>query len=181
MPEATIIIRDVIAEDQDAFLRVLVDAYAQYAEVLPPPRWEQYKQSLEASFHEGAPVARIAAFADGELVGSLQLFASSIEAYGNPELDIRNPIIRYLAVSPKTRGLGIATLLIREAIRRSQSLGADRINLHTSDMMASAVRLYERLGFERAYETDVYNGETLVKGFRLTLNETALAAINSAR
>ncbi|MNE97889.1 hypothetical protein D3C80_1963150 [compost metagenome] len=36
-------------------------------------------------------------------------------------------------------------------------------------MMASAIKLYEHLGFKRAYETDIMNGETLVKGYRLDL------------
>ncbi|MNN88411.1 hypothetical protein D3C81_2060930 [compost metagenome] len=36
-------------------------------------------------------------------------------------------------------------------------------------MMASAIKLYERLGFKRAYETDIMNGETLVKGYQLDL------------
>ncbi|MNI78867.1 hypothetical protein D3C73_1352820 [compost metagenome] len=35
--------------------------------------------------------------------------------------------------------------------------------------MASAIRLYQRLGFKRAYETDLMNGDTLVQGFRLDL------------
>lgn len=59
--------------------------------------------------------------------------------------------------------------MIREAAGRSIALGAASLNLHTSDMMASAIRLYERLGFKRAYETDLKNGDTLVKGYRLEL------------
>lgn len=59
--------------------------------------------------------------------------------------------------------------MIQEAARRSIQLGATTLNLHTSDMMASAVKLYERLGFERAYDTDIYNGESLVKGYRIEL------------
>jgi hypothetical protein len=40
-------------------------------------------------------------------------------------------------------------------------------------MMASAIRLYEKLGFKRAYETDLRNGDTLVKGYRLDLLESS--------
>ncbi|MGO4108269.1 GNAT family N-acetyltransferase [Paenibacillus sp. YAF4_2] len=169
-----IVIRDASEDDHVSFIESLVSAYRQYAEVLPGPVWEQYESGLRASFYEGKPIARIVAVSKGDIIGSLQLFASSEEAYGQPELGIHNPIIRYLAVSPKARGKGIATLLIREAIKRTHTIGAGRLNLHTSDMMASAVQLYERLGFERAYETDLYSGEVLVKGFRLELNEAAL-------
>ncbi|MNC78395.1 hypothetical protein D3C75_1305960 [compost metagenome] len=41
-------------------------------------------------------------------------------------------------------------------------------------MMASAVKLYERLGFQRAYETDIMNGDTLVKGYCLDLEAFSL-------
>ncbi|GMK42678.1 hypothetical protein PCCS19_57380 [Paenibacillus sp. CCS19] len=172
--QAKITIRDAREEDYESFVQLLVEAYGQYADVLPDERWEQYKEALQGSFREGSPIARIVAEQDDKLIGSVQLFASSEEAYGRSDLLIANPVIRYLAVSPQTRGQGIATLLIRESIRRSRELGAERLNLHTSDMMSAAVRLYEHLGFERAYETDIYNGETLVKGFRIELNEAAL-------
>lgn len=173
MSAADIVIRDATEEDRKSFIQVLLDAYKQYADELPGPQWEQYKEALGASFDEGKPIARIVATLEGRIVGSVQLFASSAEAYGRPELGIHNPIIRYLAVSPEARGRGIAALLIKEAVRRSRALGAKQLNLHTSDMMDSAVRLYERLGFERAYETDLYNGDTLVKGFRIGLYEAA--------
>lgn len=106
---------------------------------------------------------------DNRIVGSVLLFLSSEKAYGRPELGIHSPIIRLLAVSPGARGRGIAGLLIRGAARRSKELGAATLNLHTSDMMASAIRLYDRLGFQRAYDTDIMNGNTLVKGYCLDL------------
>jgi GNAT superfamily N-acetyltransferase len=75
---------------------------------------------------------------------------------------------------PKARGFGIATELIKESARRSLHLGASTLYLHTTDMMDSAIRLYERLGFERAYDKDMRNGDTLVKSYRLTLKEIAI-------
>ncbi|MBD3921587.1 GNAT family N-acetyltransferase [Paenibacillus sp. PR3] len=172
--QGDIIIRDAREEDHEPFVQLLLDAYGQYADELPSERWEPYKEAIRASFHEGQPIARIIAEKDNAIIGSVQLFASSEEAYGRSDLHIPNPVIRYLAVSPHARGQGIATLLIRESIRRSRELGARRLNLHSSDMMSAAVRLYEHLGFERAYETDIYNGESLVKGFRIELDEAAL-------
>ncbi|WP_412679038.1 hypothetical protein [Brevibacillus parabrevis] len=41
----------------------------------------------------------------------------------------------------------------------------------TTDMMAAAVKLYERLGFARAVEKDFFNGETHVKSYWLRLDE----------
>ncbi|MWV44531.1 GNAT family N-acetyltransferase [Paenibacillus sp. HJL G12] len=167
-------IRDAEEFEQEAIAHVMLEAYQQYAFDLPEPRWEEYRDSIRNSVYGTGPHARIVAELEGEIVGSVQLFLSSEAAYGNPAMGINSPIIRLLAVSPAARGRGIATLLIKEAASRSVQLGATTLNLHTSDMMASAVQLYERLGFQRAYETDTRNGDTLVKGYWLDLSSTSL-------
>jgi GNAT superfamily N-acetyltransferase len=162
-------IREATEQDREIIAEVMLEAYSQYAAVLPEPSWEDYRSSIRESVYRSGPVARIVAEIDQQIIGSVQLFLSSEAAYGKPELGIESPIIRLLAVSPNARGKGIATLLIQEAIRRSLELGASTLNLHTSDMMASAINLYHRLGFERAYETDILNGQHLIKGYRLDL------------
>ncbi|ETT62809.1 GNAT family N-acetyltransferase [Paenibacillus sp. FSL H8-0457] len=164
-----VIVRDAHEWEREAVAAVMLESYQQYAFDLSAERWEEYRNSIRSSAYSHAPHARIVAEFGGEIVGSVQLFLSSEAAYGKPEMGIHSPIIRLLAVSPGSRGRGIATLLIQEAARRSIQLGATTLNLHTSDMMASAVKLYERLGFERAYDTDIINNETLVKGYRIEL------------
>lgn len=164
-----VIVRDAHDWECEAVAAVMLESYQQYAFDLSTERWDEYRDSIRNSAYSHAPHARIVAELAGEIVGSVQLFLSSEDAYGKPEMGIRSPIIRLLAVSPGFRGRGIATLLIQEAARRSIQLGATTLNLHTSDMMASAVKLYERLGFERAYDTDTFNGEHLVKGYRIEL------------
>jgi GNAT superfamily N-acetyltransferase len=170
-------IREVTPEDREEVLNVLLEAYLQYETIIPESKWELYRQSILDSFDNDGPVARIVAESDGTIVGSVQLFLSSDVAYGVPGMGIESPIIRYLAVSPKQRGKGIATALIRESARRAVDLGASWLHLHTSDMMESAVKLYERLGFERAFDTDIMNGETLVKGYRLDLKAASVPLI----
>ncbi|NOV02884.1 GNAT family N-acetyltransferase [Paenibacillus planticolens] len=172
--ERDIQIREASDGDRDAIRKVLEEAYGQYKDVLPPEGWEQYKENIVASVDGGTPAARIVALIDGEVVGSSLLFLSSEAAYGLPELAIQSPIIRLLAVSPKARGRGVATALIQESARRAIELGAATLHLHTSDMMESAVKLYERLGFERAYEKDIQKGEVLVKSYRLHLQTAAI-------
>ena len=39
---------------------------------------------------------------------------------------------------------------MKECIRRARRLGAACLNLHTTDMMQVAMRMYERMGFVRA-------------------------------
>ncbi|WNS40874.1 GNAT family N-acetyltransferase [Paenibacillus sp. MMS20-IR301] len=169
---AELIIRDATDADREAIASVLLEAYSEYSAVLPEAYWTEYRDSILDSVHGDTPAARIVAELDEVIVGSVLLFTSSAAAYGRPEMGIVTPIIRLLAVSPGARGRGAALLLIREAAARSLALGASSLNLHTSDMMASAIRLYERLGFQRAYETDIHNGSTLVKGYRLELSVT---------
>jgi GNAT superfamily N-acetyltransferase len=169
-----IIIRDAEEFEQDAIAHVMLEAYQQYGSVLPEQHWLEYRDSIRNSAYSNAPHARIVALLGSEIVGSVQMYLSSEAAYSNPEMSIHSPIIRLLAVSPTCRGRGVATLLIQEAARRSILLGYSTLNLHTSDMMANAIQLYERLGFQRAYETDMRNGETLVKGYQLDLRSTSL-------
>lgn len=169
-----ILIRNAADSDREAIAGVLLEAYGQYAAELPEPFWAEYRRSILESVHGTAPYARIVAEIDNRIVGSVLLFLSSEEAYGRPDLGIHSPIIRLLAVSPNARGRGVGALLIREAARRSIGLRAATLNLHTSDMMASAIKLYERLGFQRSYETDIMNGDTLVKGYCLDLTAFSL-------
>ncbi|MVP02437.1 GNAT family N-acetyltransferase [Paenibacillus lutrae] len=162
-------VREAADSDRDAVLAVMLDAYGEYAGQMAADRWQQYREAIVQSVQGPGPVARIVAELAGQIVGSVQLFVSSEAAYGRPELEIDTPIIRYLSVSPRARGRGIATLLIKESVRRSLALGSATLHLHTSDMMAPAIRLYERLGFERAPDKEFYNGDILVKSYRLHL------------
>ncbi|MBP1992210.1 GNAT family N-acetyltransferase [Paenibacillus eucommiae] len=167
-----ILIRDAQALDQDVVHQLILEAYQQYEAVLPAELWDKYKESIGTAVYGEGPEARIIAIIKDEIVGSVLIFRSSDIAYGQPGID--SPIIRLLAVSPKARGKGVATELIKESVRRTIAWGAATLHLHTSDMMESAVRLYERLGFERAYDKDLQNGNTLVKSYWLRLSETAI-------
>ena len=174
MSGEAVIIRNAELADRDAIREVLLDAYGQYEQVLPEELWNQYKESILSSVDGAVTKACLVAELDGEVVGSVFMFDSSEAAYGWPDLHIHSPIIRLLAVSKKARGYGVATELIRASAKLAREWGEDTLHLHTSDMMDSAVRLYERLGFERAFDKDFMNGETLVKSYRLQLRETTL-------
>jgi ribosomal protein S18 acetylase RimI-like enzyme len=59
-----------------------------------------------------------------------------------------------------------------ECIRRARQSGVTALTLHTTDMMRAAMRLYERLGFQRAPGLDFYPvPEITIKGYRLDLKE----------
>ncbi|BBH21567.1 hypothetical protein Back11_29120 [Paenibacillus baekrokdamisoli] len=177
MTDSSIIIREAVQSDQAAIREVLLDAYQQYEFTLSEDRWAAYKESILLAVDSAETRARLVAVRNDEVIGSIFIFDSSVLAYGLPELGIENPIIRLLAVSQKARGLGVATELIRASAKLSLEWGAELLHLHTSDMMASAVKLYEHLGFERAFDKDLMNGDVVVKSYRLHLKEAALLQV----
>nr|WP_256256553.1 GNAT family N-acetyltransferase [Paenibacillus sp. BC26] len=168
------IIRQARSSDRDAVVQVLLDAYQQYEITLDSARWEQYKENILQAIDSPTTKSRLVAELDGQIMGSVFIYESSESAYGAPGLEIHSPIIRLLGVSRQARRRGIATELIRESAKLSLDWGADTLYLHTSDLMDSAVRLYERLGFERAFDKEFRNGDILVKSYRLRLKESAL-------
>lgn len=68
------------------------------------------------------------------------------------------PVLRMLVVAPSFRGLGIGRALTEECIRRAERDGAPLIALHTSPVMAVALPMYVRLGFEFHHEAPVIFG-----------------------
>jgi predicted N-acetyltransferase YhbS len=56
---------------------------------------------------------------------------------------------RMLAVSPSATGRGIGAALTNAVLDRARELGASRVVLCSLDIMTTAHRMYERLGFMR--------------------------------
>lgn len=166
-----VVIRDAEQSDADAVRAVLEDAYAEYEQLMPTERWEAYKDNIAYSLTDANVKVRLVAEEEGVILGSVYLYDTSDAAYGLPELNIHGPIMRLLAVTRSARGRGIAAALVAGSIERSRAWGAELLHLHTNDLMQSAVRLYERLGFERAEEKDIVKGDSVVKSYRIRLKE----------
>lgn len=62
--------------------------------------------------------------------------------------------LRMLGVAPEARRRGIAEALMRASMRETVALGAGAVVLSTLDTMATAQRLYDRLGFRREPDRD---------------------------
>jgi GNAT superfamily N-acetyltransferase len=60
--------------------------------------------------------------------------------------------VRGMGVIPSARGQGIASLLLQQAEDAARAAGCQRIVLSTTPFLASAIRLYERSGFQRSEE-----------------------------
>ncbi|QOL49338.1 GNAT family N-acetyltransferase [Massilia litorea] len=89
-------------------------------------------------------------------------------------------VIRMLVVAPDWRGHGIGRLLVAACLEAARDAGAPVVGLHTSPVMASALRMYTAIGFERDSDLppirSVPYGRYVLTAERL---ETALAILRA--
>ena len=150
-------IRGAWSADRPAIEAVTLAAYEQYAAVLPPPLWREYRRNIVQTLADATPDITIVAEAEGTLVGSVLLYPAGAEkaAPGRGTSGrLAHPEVRLLAVAPSARGRGVGRRLMDECVRRARASGTTALTLHTTDMMRVAMQLYERMGFVRATNLD---------------------------
>jgi GNAT superfamily N-acetyltransferase len=85
---------------------------------------------------------------DGTVLGC----ATYLAEHHHPDAEHDDPdaaTFRYFAVAPAAQGRGVGGQIVRWLIDRARADGKARLRIHTLTMMDGAMRLYERLGFER--------------------------------
>ena len=164
------VVRNARPADRDAIRDLTLSAYSEYAHVMEPDSWAGLSAAVQAALSSSDPMERIVADDDGTLIGSVLLYPASARAYGDLASAANDPELRLLAVAPEARGRGVGRALVDECVRRARLAGAAALGLHTSKSMATAMQLYERMGFERAPELDFQPpGAEVVWGYRLKL------------
>jgi ribosomal protein S18 acetylase RimI-like enzyme len=144
------IVRDAFTHEFKDIADLVVEAYREYARDLTPDNW----QTMQTNLLKVVEVARagqlIVAQSDRELVGAVVYCPP-----GTSDRRIFQPewaSLQMLAVSLQHRGQGIGAQLSAECIRRAKQDKAEMIGLHTSELMLPAIRMYEKLGFDRDLE-----------------------------
>lgn len=156
--------------DKADYANMLLESYMQYKDVYPSESaWLQYANDIITSVNvPNVEKILVAKFA-GEIVGGLHLFTDSEKAYGKPDLNINNTIIRLLGVHPKGRGKGVAKQLLKESIAFAKMRGDEYIYLHSTYMMATAIHLYKKIGFVEDETRNFMKNNILVQCFRYKL------------
>ena len=139
MPEATqIVIRRAGPEDAQAIAEVLRQSFLEFkplytdgAFAATTPDAEQVLDRMRegpvwVALREGVPLGTVAATVKGESV-----------------------YIRGMGVLPTARGSGAGAALLKQIEEWAARKGYNRLFLSTTPFLASAIQLYERLGFQR--------------------------------
>ncbi|WP_240432635.1 GNAT family N-acetyltransferase [Rubrobacter indicoceani] len=145
-------IRAADEHDKEKARDVALAAHAGYREMLSPDNWKKMREGVCGIAEVAAEGTLLVAETNGEVVGAVVYLPPDAP---KPEIFRRGwAIIRILSVSPGHRGLGTGRRLVERCIRRAKEDGAERIALHSGEMMVTARSIYDRLGFEVVREIE---------------------------
>lgn len=143
--------------------RLTVEAYEEYRPSIPERFWASYQAELadvDSRAERGDVLVAIGA--DGRVVGSASLVPS------RKRHDVL--YLRYLAVSPSSRGRGIGRALMDAVVEHAREAGAGALEWQTAEFMRSARALYEHLGYEGRPEASDVARHITVYWYRLELD-----------
>ncbi|MEI3607731.1 GNAT family N-acetyltransferase [Pseudogracilibacillus sp. SE30717A] len=163
--------REMKDSEREIVRELLMVSYGEYKESFTNERWGKYQEEIKASVDNERIDAIYVAIFQKEIVGTMQLFCSASEAYQLPGLEIDAPIIRFLAVRPNVRGLGVARKLLDQAISYAKNKHVNAIYLHTTKAMSGAIRLYEKYGFIRDDSKDYIKNGNQIQCYSFKMRE----------
>lgn len=162
-----------LAEDWErpSLAELIVSVYRQFATGDGDESfWEHHRQSTRQTVIHDESVVPILASCDGQTAGAVIVCPPYETRFGEKLVKNIYPEMRLLAVSPKFRNLGIAGKLVDRCEQIAIEQGFDTLSLHTTRLMAAAMAMYQRRGYERFCEIDFEAGPGLVvEGFKRRL------------
>jgi GNAT superfamily N-acetyltransferase len=146
-------------------------AYAEYRAVLGDGVWAPMRANITAVAEAAESAVLLAARGSNGVLGSVLYYPPGTSL---PPLPPEYASVRTLAVSPQARERGVGAALMEACIARARADGAPALWLYTTDLMRSAIALYERLGFVRDAEMPPRHGQPCWS-YRLDLGPSARA------
>lgn len=131
--------------DREAVNAVARAAFAEYAGDYDD--WPSFIEGIGRMAGLAADADLLVAEDDGVIAGAVAHVGP-----GGPRAAFFPPpwsLIRMLVVDPRHRGRGAGRALVAGCLRLAREAGAPVVGLHTSPLMASALRMYEAAGFVR--------------------------------
>jgi N-acetylglutamate synthase-like GNAT family acetyltransferase len=128
-------IRPAASHEAPAIVRLLHDSFAEFKSLYTFAATTPGAEQILLRMREG-PVW--VALSKRALIGTVAAVVKGESAY-----------IRGMAVGPSSRGSGTGTGLLQHVEDWSASRGCRRLFLSTTPFLQSAIRLYERSGFQR--------------------------------
>ncbi|MGZ5183262.1 MAG: GNAT family N-acetyltransferase [Ramlibacter sp.] len=132
-------------QDREAVNAVARAAFAQYSRDYED--WTGFIEGIGRMAELARDADLLVAEQDGVIVGAVAHVGP-----GRPRAAFFPPewsVIRMLVVDPARRGQGAGRALVAGCLRLARDAGAPAVGLHTSPIMASALRMYEAIGFVR--------------------------------
>lgn len=143
-------LRDADPAEAEAIAALVVDAYRDYQPGLSTENWQTMQTGLARAAGRIEHAVHIVVEIAGTLAGYVAYFPPGYSSTTLYEAEWAS--FRLLAVAPAHRGRGLARMLTQTCIERAREDGASTIGLHTSEAMANARALYERMGFRVSRE-----------------------------
>ncbi|VXA99618.1 GNAT family N-acetyltransferase [Massilia sp. 9I] len=148
------VLRPFVPSDRDAVNRVAQAAFAQYEHHYQD--WPSFNEGIGRMADLSEVAELLVAEVDGDIAGAVVHVGP-----GSPRSAIfpqEWSVIRMLVVAPGYRGHGVGRQLVAACLRAAMRDGAPAIGLHTSPIMASALRMYTGIGFTRDCDLDPIRG-----------------------
>jgi ribosomal protein S18 acetylase RimI-like enzyme len=162
-------IRDARPDELDEVSLLLKEAYHQYENFIPPERWEHYLADIVDIYSRLGESDLIVAELNHRITGCVTLYVDGSRSFAEA-WPTGWAVVRLLAVHPEYRGRGIGLALMEECIRRCRQAKISTIGLHTTELMDTARRMYEKMGFMRFTESDFHPAPgIIVMAYRLQL------------
>lgn len=153
MTTVTTTVRAARAEELTGIRGLLTAAYRQYAADMPAELFRRYLADLTDLDRGAGHATTLVALHGDTLAGTARFYpAGTVDELALPA---DWAWCRAIAVHPDRRRAGIGQVLLADCVRRAAETGAAALSLHSTTFMRDGIRIYQRIGFQRAPEWDV--------------------------